>query len=183
MIKNIIFIKIFLLISLITYGQQKENILLMEDNNVNLKIPSNCTNLIVRADISGNVIWFKGLDESNNILDDTKDSYIIYGYTKLKDNKIISNPNEYDYWFIDNQSIDNVEVFPNPTNRFINILFNNEINGDNIFYLYDYSGKLIIEKIINDNITLDFFDVPKGVYMYKINNNNENKKIGKIIII
>jgi len=183
MIKNIIFIKIFLLISLITYGQQKENILLMEDNTIDSKMIPNNPNVLVRTDINGNIIWFKELGQSNNFLDDTKDSYIIYGYTKLKDNKIISNPNDYDYWFIDNQSITNVEVFPNPSNRFVTILFNSEINGDNIFYLYDYSGKLIIEKIINNNITLDFVNIPKGVYMYKINNNNENKKIGKIIII
>ena len=64
-----------------------------------------------------------------------------------------------------NNDIDNqIKIYPNPTNKFINIdnIQNSEIN------IYDINGKLIYKQFINENkLVLDIKDWANGIYFIK----------------
>ncbi len=78
---------------------------------------------------------------------------------------------------INNISI--IKVFPNPTNDFVNIEFDSKQNTISTISIIDLSGKVLITKKIADNIQLNTKGLKNGIYMLKIeiNNNVITKKI------
>ncbi len=59
----------------------------------------------------------------------------------------------------------NLAVFPNPVNDQLNLSFDSEIEK---VFIYDYSGKLIMEKAINANeASINTSDLNRGMYVLK----------------
>jgi hypothetical protein len=63
-------------------------------------------------------------------------------------------------------------IYPNPTDDKINVVLNYK-NGNNTIQLRDLSGKLILEKEINDQDQIDLRDLTQGLYLLTIMSNNE----------
>ena len=81
---------------------------------------------------------------------------------------------------IDEDSQMQIEVFPNPTRGLINIEVNNESFRNLIIAIFDLSGKkLNIKKIVDGQA--DLFDIPTGIYMYKIFGDSEIISSGKLL--
>lgn len=72
-------------------------------------------------------------------------------------------------------------IYPNPSNGLINItLIKNEVYD---IELYNQEGKLIkSETITSDNYKTDLYDLPNGVYVYRIMDKYKNHESKKIIL-
>ena len=69
---------------------------------------------------------------------------------------------------VDDDKISEVKIYPNPSSDLINIEGIN-IKESNKLSLYDIHGKLILEKYITDNITIDISNLESGIYFIKLN--------------
>ena len=75
-----------------------------------------------------------------------------------------------------------VIVFPNPVSYEINVRTAIQQTGGT-FYLYDISGKQVIQTNINNiNTTINISRLPSGIYLYKYHNNSKIVGNGKLII-
>ncbi len=72
-----------------------------------------------------------------------------------------------------------ISIFPNPTNDFINIKINN--NEKSKVSIIDISGKILWTYIFNKSIKLKIKEFHNGLYILKIENNN-NLETRKIVI-
>jgi len=88
--------------------------------------------------------------------------------------------NKKTYLEIKNPNTKNlISIFPNPTNDFINIKINN--NEKTKVSIIDISGKILRTYIFNKSIKLKIKEFHNGLYILKIENNN-NLEIRKIVI-
>ncbi len=77
----------------------------------------------------------------------------------------------------------NVLVYPNPVNDFVQLKFSKETEGSSMFRLYDYTGKLVFVKEISDNTKyteINLISLGKGLFMYSIIGKNLNVS-GKLV--
>ncbi len=84
--------------------------------------------------------------------------------------------------FLSNKKPDIINVYPNPVKDKIHINSISNINGE--LKLFDYTGKLILEKKIEDirHIEVTISSIPKGIYTLQIVNQNKmNPYFGKIL--
>jgi hypothetical protein len=73
-------------------------------------------------------------------------------------------------------------AYPNPTSNFLTLNASNSKLSTLNFELYDISGKLIeSRKIISTSETIAMENLPNATYFLKVNNNNNEIKIFKII--
>ena len=73
-------------------------------------------------------------------------------------------------------------AYPNPTSNFLTLNASNAKLSTLNFELYDISGKLIeSRKIISTSETIAMENLPNATYFLKVNNNNNEIKIFKII--
>lgn len=73
-----------------------------------------------------------------------------------------------------------LEIFPNPTNDFLNISLNKNINGE--VHLLDISGKQLFSmKIQNTQMTIDMSEYPQGVYILSVSADNARHLHRKIL--
>ena len=73
-------------------------------------------------------------------------------------------------------------AYPNPTSNFLTLNASNAKLSTLNFELYDISGKLIeSRKIISSSETIAMENLPNATYFLKVNNNNNEVKIFKII--
>jgi uncharacterized delta-60 repeat protein len=73
-------------------------------------------------------------------------------------------------------------IYPNPSNGYFNIKIDNLIGTENI-EVYSVLGQKIYSKsIVENKSTIDVSNQPKGIYFYKISNNNNVIKSGKLIL-
>jgi hypothetical protein len=73
-------------------------------------------------------------------------------------------------------------AYPNPTSNFLTLNASNSKLSTLNFELYDISGKLIeSRKIISSSETIAMENLPNATYFLKVNNNNNEVKIFKII--
>lgn len=147
---------------------------------------SNCNYIekydIVRSDENGNIVWKLTTQNNFQPLDSTQDYYIVFGYTQEKNNKITSNPNDYDYWLIEKKLTYEFNIYPNPNlgNFFI---FSNNLKNDLKFEIYDSLNRLIINNQINKNLTeVNLNNLSRGIYCVKIFDNEKIFKFEKICI-
>lgn len=76
----------------------------------------------------------------------------------------------------------NLNVFPNPTEKYINLSLDSEIEKEEVVYLYDLSGKVILQTSIlierGSNIfNIDVSSVSKGIYIMKFGEFNSKIEI------
>lgn len=72
-----------------------------------------------------------------------------------------------------------LSIYPNPTNGIVNINMNE--NSDISIIISDVLGKIVKEKIINSNTTLDLSNLEKGVYFIE-SSNGENTQTQQLIV-
>jgi photosystem II stability/assembly factor-like uncharacterized protein len=72
-----------------------------------------------------------------------------------------------------------IVIFPNPTNDFIYVSVNSNLNAE--FILYDTSLKKILQKSFNDITRLDLTFISKGIYIYKCILSDGSTKNGKLV--
>lgn len=75
-----------------------------------------------------------------------------------------------------------ISVYPNPNNGIVNFAVNAELSGNTTVEIYDAIGKLVIKENLNKEITtINTNHLEDGVYFFKIKNNNQEIKVGKMI--
>lgn len=71
---------------------------------------------------------------------------------------------------IDNTKEEDFSIYPNPCNYFLNFESTEEFD----IYIYDITGKIIFERLNNNNsYRLDTKDLTKGIYFVRLNKNNK----------
>jgi len=80
------------------------------------------------------------------------------------------------------QSINNITLYPNPTNADVNIQFATEFSQRVTLSVMDLTGKTIQSMVINakqgqNAVIIDTNDISKGMYFMKIDGNNSSKMI------
>lgn len=179
---------IFLLISGKVYSQNE--IYGYYENDQYKMSQRNCNNfLFVRTDHLGNVVWLKTLHDLNSndetTMNQMVDKFIVAGRTKISENKITSNPYDYEYWFVRKQdTISNYNVFPNPTKEGT-ILFTDLNLTENVLTMniVDVSYRVLsTERIVQNQHQIDLSGFRSGIYFIQLITDKQNKLI-KIIKI
>jgi hypothetical protein len=136
---------------------------------------------IVHTDRTGTVVWrIPSYSDEFELNDNT---YGICGYTKIENNKITSNPDDYDYWLVDKEIILNTDVFPNPAINNVTIAIDKLVDDLQVS-LYSISGVLIFNSEITEYYTtLNLPKLPNGMYLIKIHIYNEPFKIYKLCVL
>jgi hypothetical protein len=141
---------------------------------------------------------------SIKILDLNVNNYCVFGFYILHGtdgttehgyefpiNNIRNNPSLWENVIFDPQlyinysiAIENISVFPNPTNGIINILTkHNEIIPYDLTLVNSIGNIIYTNKINKERISIDLSNLIQGIYFIKIQNNSDitfNKKIIKL---
>jgi hypothetical protein len=81
---------------------------------------------------------------------------------------------------LNTNTLEVISAYPNPASDVLNIKANQQLESVS---LYSLDGKLIIsESISSDQVTLDVFDIPNGIYFYEIKTNKGESIREKVII-
>lgn len=139
---------------------------------------------LVKTDPFGNIIWEQNYGGSSPeefgmlaLTDD--DGYIVGGETASNNNDVSNFYGVRDFWvfklsedspYTSNHTIispqQTFDVFPNPSNGLIHINF--DLEGEKSIRIYDLGGKLVREKIINENSTTLNLQQIKGVFTIEV---------------
>jgi hypothetical protein len=76
---------------------------------------------------------------------------------------------------VDINSLDSINIYPNPATDIIFISLNAPI--DLVYSIFDFKGRLIIEKKLEKHHKIDVSFLNQGTYLLNIKNNNYNKVI------
>ncbi|MDG1477116.1 MAG: T9SS type A sorting domain-containing protein, partial [Vicingaceae bacterium] len=141
-----------------------QSILLSENSNFNSYLWSNNSNgsqLLVDTsnfNIGNNNIWVEGINSFGCIANDTID----VTFSNLTN--------------IEDFSLQNLKIFPNPTNGIINIEFENKYSKNINIQVFNIYGKVILnEKNKSQKITINLKSYTNGIYFVKLYNENDNK--------
>ena len=75
-----------------------------------------------------------------------------------------------------------ISVYPNPNNGILNINLTSELAVNSTLEVYDALGKLVVKQVLaNELNTINISNLNNGIYTYKVLNNSNNVKIGKLI--
>jgi len=75
-----------------------------------------------------------------------------------------------------------ISIYPNPTNGILNIAISSELAGNTSVEVYDAVGKLVIKETLStETSTINTSKLTDGIYVFKVINNNQAIKIGKIV--
>ncbi len=76
-----------------------------------------------------------------------------------------------------------VSIYPNPFTTNTTILLENiDLSNSTEFVLYNVLGEIVLSKMIQQNSTdLDMNEIPSGVYIYQLLNDNKSIQSGKLI--
>jgi hypothetical protein len=73
-------------------------------------------------------------------------------------------------------------VYPNPNNGILNISLTSELSKNSSLEIYDAVGKLVVKQVLaNELNTINISDLDNGIYTFKVLNNTNTVKIGKLI--
>lgn len=109
-----------------------------------------------------------------------------WGGAQGVDNTIFPQTYEIDYVRVYSLATDaettdldklNISVFPNPTDRFINISMKNNLDKDYLVTVYDLLGRIVVTPEIyrEDDAQIDLQNLNAGIYILKVNQNNSTK--------
>ena len=72
--------------------------------------------------------------------------------------------------------------YPNPTSDYLFLEFTNYADEKMEYQLVDFSGRVIIQKLIKASVTeIDFNNYPKGIYLIKVIKESKTIKVFQII--
>ncbi|MDF2447727.1 MAG: hypothetical protein K0R26_231 [Bacteroidota bacterium] len=78
--------------------------------------------------------------------------------------------------------VSDINIYPNPTNGLLNVNVSSVLSGSTFIEVYDGLGKLALkENLTSDANTISLLKLEDGVYFFKIINNNETVKVGKVV--
>ena len=82
-----------------------------------------------------------------------------------------------------NELLENsIYVYPNPTNGFLNISLIAELSQNSSLEIYDALGKLVFKQVlVNELNTINIYNLVDGIYTFKVLNNSNLIKTGKLI--
>jgi hypothetical protein len=67
-------------------------------------------------------------------------------------------------------------IYPNPANEVVNILFNSDINNNEILKVYDATGKEVLTGLVtDDHAQLNISLLAQGVYFVKLVSSSESQ--------
>lgn len=129
---------------------------------------------------------------------DTRDGTLLMAGTSnsgKSGNKTVENTGQTDFWLVklyeeNNDYITqnslykrkNAEVYPNPTERFVNVIIYEELTGKENIEIYDISGKLLQQKTVKYSTTpIDLTGYPPAIYILSISLPSGKKESIKII--
>ena len=79
-------------------------------------------------------------------------------------------------------SMNGISIYPNPTNGILNISIPSELADNTSIEVYDAIGKLVIKETLStETTTINTTKLTDGIYVFKVINNNQIVKIGKIV--
>jgi len=136
---------------------------------------------LVRTDTKGNVVWqIPYSKDFFNVFDTTQSSYLIYGYTYIRDKVILNNPNDYDYWLVPNDNVTTAIIYPTLTTGIV-YLYLSDVKELSYVDLYTLQMQRVFNSTLTTNLTtINLTMFPQGMYIYKIFN-KLTLKTGKII--
>lgn len=77
-----------------------------------------------------------------------------------------------------------MDAYPNPTERFVNVIIYKELSGTETIYVHDITGKLLQQNKIKSGTTpIDLGEHAPGVYRLSITLSNERTHTLKILKI
>jgi hypothetical protein len=129
---------------------------------------------VIRTDEDGKVVWVKPVITDNNIpFDLSENQYIIYGFTEVKNGKIINNPFDYDYWLVVTDTTYDITVYPNPTDGVLQVRFNSTSSQAIDIRVMNMVGQQLIGDSMNNfsgafQKSYDLSSLPSGVYLFQI---------------
>jgi hypothetical protein len=83
---------------------------------------------------------------------------------------------------IDELVANNVTIYPNPTNGVLNITLTSELSKNSTLEIYDAIGKLIVTEALSGELnTLNISNLSNGIYSFRVLNNNNMVKYGKLV--
>jgi hypothetical protein len=75
-----------------------------------------------------------------------------------------------------------ISVYPNPNNGLINISLTSELAQHSSLEIYDAIGKLVVKQVLaNELNAINISNLNNGIYLFKLLNNSDIIKIGKLI--
>ena len=75
-----------------------------------------------------------------------------------------------------------ISVYPNPNNGILNINLTAELAKNSSLEIYDALGKLVVKEVlVNELNTINISNLDNGIYTFKVLNNINTVKIGKLI--
>ncbi|MBL0033324.1 MAG: T9SS type A sorting domain-containing protein [Bacteroidetes bacterium] len=149
--------------------------------------------VMIKLDSSGNEMWSKSFGRTiNDLLGSIKETldggFILSGCSY--DTSLIGH-----YYLIKTDSLGNVgtanyisdiysgnllsTMYPNPFIDKLNIIANENTKTEII--LYDMLSRELLHQTFTNSIVLDTQNLPKGIYIYKMQNNNGAIKNGKVV--
>lgn len=136
---------------------------------------------IIRSDQYGKIVWKFSVIQDNHNFDFSDSHYIIFGYTYIVNEHIISNPSDYDYWLVEKKKEEDFLVYPNLNNG-IFIIYSKNFNEQIEFEINDSMNRLIYKNKIIQTYTQVDLKLTTGFYFVKIFRNNQILKYEKICI-
>ena len=75
-----------------------------------------------------------------------------------------------------------ISVYPNPSNGVLNITLTAELSKNASLEVYDALGKLVVKQVLDNALnTINMSNLDNGIYTFKVLNNTNTVKIGKLI--
>ena len=73
-------------------------------------------------------------------------------------------------------------VYPNPNNGVLNISLTAELSKNASLEVYDALGKLVVKQVLDNELnSINISNLDYGIYVFKVLNNTNAVKIGKLI--
>ena len=109
-------------------------------------------------------------------------TYTITGVTGICTNSLTITQNVNTCTGINEILANSISVYPNPNNGILNINLTSELAVNSTLEVYDALGKLVVKQVLaNELNTINISNLNNGIYTYKVLNNSNNVKIGKLI--
>jgi len=138
-------------------------------------------------------LWDFGDSTTSQVMNPTH-TYSTAGYYAVQ--LLAMNSNGCDNWAVKNYYInvtdptntvelsekEEFSIYPNPTSDLITIKFNDKVES-RYFLLHDATGRIVLQKLINNSLTIDISNIPPGIYFYEVRETQGAKVFGKLVKI
>jgi hypothetical protein len=109
-------------------------------------------------------------------------TYTITGVTGICTNSLTITQNVNTCTGINEILANSISVYPNPNNGILNINLTSELAVNSTLEVYDALGKLVVKQVLaNELNTINISNLNNGIYTYKVLNNSNIVKFGKLI--